>query len=179
MVSRTSRPPSTSVRGPIALMLVGVIMMGAATTFAPVAASAVAAGGVIGVSGRAASFADLEPASDTGAAGDETAHHAVTVTFSTLMHRTGDVVTSVLLQGPDPETGRPGWSKCIDLPQSGLPTWTTVPVRLAYAADYTTSSYRDFACAGGFDYRWSAGTISTRFTHWTVYTFRAPRISLR
>ncbi|MCJ1714759.1 hypothetical protein [Curtobacterium sp. VKM Ac-2922] len=110
---------------------------------------------------------------------DVAAHHAVTVTLSTQMRRQGDVVTSVLLQGPDPVTGRPGWSRCVDLPQSGLPVWTSLQVRLAYPATYTTSAYSDFACSNGYDYRWSTGPISTRLQHWVVYTFRSPKITLR
>lgn len=116
------------------------------------------------------------PAVDTS---DLAAHHHVTVRLSTLMHRRGDVVTPVLIQGPDPYTGRPGWSQCHDLPQSGLPIWNDLDVRLAYPAVYTISSYSDFACSNGYDYRWSTGTIDTRFTHWIVYTFRSPKISLR
>lgn len=180
MISRTSRLPPTSVRGPVALMLAGVVMMGAATTFASVPASAAGAAGATGITGGAVALADLEPRGDPDiASADDAAHHDITVRLSTLAHRTGDVVTSVLLQGPDPETGRPGWSRCIDLPQSAVPTWNELPVQLAYPAEYTASSYKDSACADGFNYHWSTGTISTRFTHWSVYTFRAPRISLR
>lgn len=115
----------------------------------------------------------------TMATSDIAAHHAVTVTLSTQMRRQGDVVTSVLLQGPDPVTGRPGWSRCVDLPQSGLPVWTSLQVRLAYPATYTTSAYSDFACSNGYDYRWSTGPISSRFQHWVVYTSRSPKATLR
>ena len=127
-------------------------------------------------------FAETPPAPappDAVGASDYAAHYQRTVTLSTLMVRHGDVVTSVLLQGPDPATGQPGWSRCVDLPQSGLPIWVDLPVRLAYPGTYTASSYSDFACSDGYNYRWSTGTIDTRFTHWLVHTSTAPRISLR
>ncbi|KIC58526.1 hypothetical protein [Microbacterium hominis] len=130
----------------------------------------------------APAFAEMpsDPAPpDAVTTSDYAAHHIRTVTLSTLMRRSGDVVTSVLLQGPDPATGRPGWSHCVDLPQSGLPIWVDLPVRLAYPGTYTASSYSDFACSDGYNYRWSTGTIDTRFTHWIVYTGREPRLSLR
>jgi hypothetical protein len=123
--------------------------------------------------------ATTSPASaDATRTSDLAAHHSITVTLSTLMQRRGDVVTSVLLQGPNPANGRPGWSRCVDLPQSGLPVWESIPVQLAYPATYTTSAYSDFACSNGYDYRWSTGRISSRFQHWVFYTFKPPVVSL-
>lgn len=136
----------------------------------------------LGGAAAAPAFAETTPAPapvDSVGASDYAAHYQRTITLSALMSRHGNVVTSVLLQGPDPATGRPGWSRCVDLPQSGLPIWVDLPVRLAYPATYTASSYSDFACSDGYNYRWSTGTIDTRFPHWLVHTGTGPRISLR
>lgn len=145
------------------------------------AAAILAANLALGAGAAAPAFADAPVPSSPDAIGasDVAAHHSITVTLSTQMRRQGDVVTSVLLQGPNPDTGRPGWSRCVDLPQSGLPIWTDLPVRLASPARYTASSYSDFACSNGDNYRWSTGTIDTRFTHWVVYTIRSPKLTLR
>lgn len=148
-----------------------------------VAVAAILAATIALAAGAAApAFAETPPAPvspEPIAASDLAAHHQITVTLSTLMQRHGDVVVSVLIQGPNPDTGRPGWSRCADLPQSGLPIWTDLPVRLAYPAVYTVSSYSDFACSDGYNYRWSTGTINTRYAHWLVHTGTGPRISLR
>lgn len=102
-----------------------------------------------------------------------------TVHFSAQMQRYGDVVVSILVQGPNPGNGAPGWARCVDLPQSGLPIWTDIGVDLAANARYTVSSYSDFACSRGANYRWTTGTVDTRFTHWIVYPIRSPKWTLR
>ncbi|WP_043675874.1 hypothetical protein [Clavibacter michiganensis] len=102
-----------------------------------------------------------------------------TVHFSTHVHLYGDVVVSVLVQGPNPGNGVPGWSRCVDLPQSGRDTWTDIGVGLVANARYTVSSYSDFACSRGANYRWTTGAVDTRFTHWDVYTIRSPKWTLR
>jgi hypothetical protein len=103
----------------------------------------------------------------------------VTLHLETRMFRRGFVVTSVLLQGPNPENGRPGWSRCVDLPQSGQDRWVGLDVRV-YAGVYRATTYSDFACSPEAAYVASPGYIDTHvFRHWAVYTSRTPKAALR
>ncbi|WP_199689034.1 hypothetical protein, partial [Clavibacter lycopersici] len=116
------------------------------------------------------------PAGDPVAASDHYVRRQ-TVRFSAHMQRYGDVVVSIYVQGPNPDNGRPGWSRCVDLPQSGLNTWTEIGVQLLANARYTVSSYSDFACSRGANYRWTTGSVDTRWTHWIVYPIRSPHVT--
>ncbi|WP_156122648.1 hypothetical protein [Microbacterium hominis] len=182
-------------RGPLMLVAAGLAALVAAAMIAATPTTAMSMAGGAGASGSDAAVLTapfgLEnsglslvsglmaaPHGDAGTGagfGRIVAHHASAVTLSTMMQRRENVVASVLLQGPDPSTGRPGWSRCVALPQSGPPTWADLPVRLAFAADYIVTSYDDFACTDGQGYRGSVGTISTRFAHWIVSASDPPR----
>ncbi|RIJ51232.1 hypothetical protein DZG00_09655 [Clavibacter lycopersici] len=148
------------------------------------AALVVAGSALVGVGAAPAAQASAAPATGSAPAGDPVAasDHYVrrqTVRFSAHMQRYGDVVVSIYVQGPNPDNGRPGWSRCVDLPQSGLNTWTEIGVQLLANARYTVSSYSDFACSRGANYRWTTGSVDTRWTHWIVYPIRSPHVTLR
>ncbi|MBM7412475.1 hypothetical protein JOE38_002298 [Clavibacter michiganensis] len=149
------------------------------------AALAIAGSALVGVGTAPASAAPasstttaVAPVGDPVAASDAYVRRQ-TVRFSAHMQRYGDVVVSILVRGPNPGNGAPGWSRCVDLPQSGLPIWTEIGVDLLANARYTVSSYSDFACSRGANYRWTTGTVDTRFTHWIVYPIRSPKWTLR
>ncbi|MBP2456951.1 hypothetical protein ABID70_002475 [Clavibacter michiganensis] len=146
------------------------------------AALVIAGAALAGVGTAPAERASAAPAVPTGGdplAASDAYVRQQTVRFSTHMQTYGDVVVSILVQGPNPANGRPGWSRCVDLPQSGLDTWTEIGVGLLANARYTVSSYSDFACSRGANYRWTTGTVDTRFSHWIVYPIRSPKWTLR
>ncbi|OUE20786.1 hypothetical protein BFL34_01604 [Clavibacter michiganensis] len=169
MHARTTAPRPRRTRVALAaLVIAGSALVGVGT--APAAPASAAA--------PSATTTTVAPAGDPVSASDYYVRRQ-TVRFSAHMQRYGDVVVSILVQGPNPGNGRPGWSRCVDLPQSGLPIWTEIGVDLLANARYTVSSYSDFACSRGANYRWTTGTVDTRWTHWIVYPIRSPHVTLR
>lgn len=159
-----------------ALVFAGSALVGVGTAPAAQASAAVVA------APASATTVDYGTAS-AAPAGDPSAsawrYDRVTLHLETQMFRRGFVVTSVLLQGPNPENGRPGWSRCVDLPQSGLNRWVGLDVRV-YRGDYRATAYNDFACSRESAYVGSIGYIDTHvFRNWAVYTSRTPKPSLR
>ncbi|CAQ00952.1 hypothetical protein ACR8AL_00940 [Clavibacter sepedonicus] len=167
-----SRPRRTRV-ALAALAIAGSALAGVGT-----APAAQASAAPVAAPAGAATTATVAPAGDPVAASDRYVRRQ-TVHFSAHMQRYGDVVVSILIQGPNPGNGVPGWSRCVDLPQSGLPIWTDIGVDLLANSRYTVSSYSDFACSRGANYRWTTGTVDTRWTHWIVYPIRSPHVTLR
>ncbi|MBF4622798.1 hypothetical protein [Clavibacter sp. VKM Ac-2872] len=170
---RTTAPRPRRTRVALAVLAIaGSALVGVGTAPAAQASAAAPA------TASAATTTAVAPAGDPVAASDYSVRQQ-TVHFSAHMQRYGDVVVSILIQGPNPGNGRPGWSRCVDLPQSGLPIWTDIGVGLLANARYTVSSYSDFACSRGANYRWTTGTVDTRWTHWIVYPIRSPHVTLR
>jgi len=175
--ARPTAPRPRRIRVALAaLVIAGSALAGVGTAPAERASAAPAAAATAATTGAAA--ATTATAGDPIAASDAYVRQQ-TVRFSTHMQTYGDVVVSILVQGPNPANGRPGWSRCVDLPQSGLNTWTEIGVGLLANARYTVSSYSDFACSRGANYRWTTGTVDTRFTHWIVYPIRSPKWTVR
>lgn len=141
------------------------------------AALAVAGAALVGVGAAPAASASAAPTAATTVA-SAWRYDRVTLHLETQMFQRGFVVTSVLLQGPNPENGRPGWSRCVDLPQSGQNRWVGLDVRV-YAGTYRATTYNDFACSPEAAYVASPGYIDTHvYRHWAVYTSRGPKATL-
>ncbi|PPF56292.1 hypothetical protein C5C13_10915 [Clavibacter michiganensis] len=178
MHARTTAPRPRRTRVALAaLVIAGSALVGVGT--APAAQASAAAVAV--AAPASATTVDYGTAS-AAPAGDPSASawqpDRVTLHLETQMFRRGFVVTSVLLQGPSPENGRPGWSRCVDLPQSGLDRWVGLDVRV-YRGDYRATAYNDFACSRESAYVGSIGYIDTRVFHnWAVYTSRTPKPTL-
>jgi hypothetical protein len=180
VLTRTTVPRPRRTRLALAALVVaGVALVGVGAAPASSASAAPAASVAAPASGTAVAYAP----SGAAPAGDPSAsawrYDRVTLHLETQMFRRGFVVTSVLLQGPNPENGRPGWSRCVDLPQSGQDRWVGIDVRV-YAGTYRTTTYDDFACSPQDAYVASPGYIDTHvYRHWAVYTSRTPKAALR
>jgi hypothetical protein len=178
--ARTTAPrPRRSRVALAALVIAGSALVGVGTAPAAPASAAAPAAAVAPatVTTVASAPGSAAPAGDPSASAWR--YDRVTLHLETQMFRRGFVVTSVLLQGPNPENGRPGWARCVDLPQSGQNRWVGLDVRV-YAGVYRATTYNDFACSPEAAYVASPGYIDTHvFRHWAVYTSRTPKAALR